>query len=54
MYQAPEVECYVMSDFCQYEGPSEQGGEVTPLGNENQTFEDIEADLSSSPNLWDE
>jgi len=56
MYQTPEVENYEIKDFCQYEGQSESGGEVTPTGNEDHTFDanDMVQDVTVSSNLWDD
>ena len=55
MYQTPEVEVIVFDRFCQtiIEGPSDNNGEVTPMGNENQTFEE-EIPMDVPSNLWDE
>lgn len=56
MYQAPELEAYFIEEFCQYEGPSEDGGEVGPLGNENNTFDENELvkEVNTPTTLWDE
>ncbi len=55
MYQAPEVECYEMGKYCIGEGPSDNNGEVEPMGNENQTFEENDImDVSTQSNLWDD
>ena len=56
MYQTPELEVFFIEEFCQYEGQSEQGGEVGPLGNENSTFEESEIvkDITTPTTLWDE
>ena len=55
MYQAPEVECYEIGKLCIGEGPSDNNGEVTPTGNENQTFDENDiVDVSAPTNLWDD
>ena len=58
IYQTPEMEVYFIKEFCQKmnEGPSEQGGEVIPKGNECHIFEekDIASDLTVPSNLWDD
>ena len=55
IYQAPEIEYYEVKELCQIEGPSESGGEVTPNGNENKTFEENDmVGVSAPTNLWDD
>lgn len=56
-YQTPEVEIIVNDRFCQtiIEGPSDNNGEVEPMGNENKTFEENDImDVSAPTNLWDD
>ena len=58
IYQAPELEVYFIEEFCQTmnEGQSEQGGEVTPTANDNNTFDenDIVKDVTTPTTLWDD
>ena len=55
IYQIPEIEYYEVKELCQYEGQSESGGEVGPMGNENKTFEENDiVDVSAPTNLWDD
>lgn len=57
IYQIPELEVIFIEEFCQgYEDGSNPGGEVGPLGNENNTFDenDIVKDVTTPTTLWDE
>jgi len=56
LYQAPEVEVVFTEKFCQtvIEGPSDNNGEVTPMGNENKLFDENEPVTETPTSLWDD
>ena len=56
LYQAPEVEVVFTEKFCQtiIEGPSDNNGEVPPMGNENKMFDENETVTDAPTSLWDD